>query len=157
MAKFLRQAAFPFSQDYMEQALSRNPEIAVLLVELFHRAQLIPPKPATRDAKAVGERIEAALRDVPSLDDDRIMRRFRNVIDNILRTNYWQDARPAALCDQAGFRQSSTNCPRPGPGARSSSIRRRWKACICASARWRAAASAGPTGARISAPKFWAW
>ena len=33
-------------------------------------------------------RIEAALRDVPSLDDDRIIRRFRNVIENILRTNY---------------------------------------------------------------------
>ena len=37
--------------------------------------------------------------------------------------------------------------------ARSSSIRRASRACICASARSRAAASAGPTGRRISAPR----
>ena len=36
VAKFLRQAAIPFSQDYMEQALTRNPDIAALLAELFH-------------------------------------------------------------------------------------------------------------------------
>ena len=36
VAKFLRQAATPFSQDYMEQALSRNPDIAVQLALLFH-------------------------------------------------------------------------------------------------------------------------
>ncbi len=41
VAKFLRQAAFPFSQDYMEQALARNPEIAGLLTGLFH-ARLDP-------------------------------------------------------------------------------------------------------------------
>ena len=41
--------------------------------------------------------IETALADVPSLDDDRIIRRFRNVIDNVLRTNFWQpDAKGAA-------------------------------------------------------------
>ncbi len=40
---------------------------------------------------------------------------------------------------------------------RSSSIRRGSRACICASARWRAAASAGRTGRRISAPKSSAW
>ena len=32
-----------------------------------------------------------------------------------------------------------------------------WRACICASARWRAAACAGPTGATTSAPRCWAW
>ena len=46
VAKFLRQAAFTFSQDYMEQALARNPEIAALLVELFHAR--LDPKAAFR-------------------------------------------------------------------------------------------------------------
>ena len=32
-----------------------------------------------------------------------------------------------------------------------------WKACICASAALRAAASVGATGAKISAPRYWAW
>ena len=52
---------------------------------------------------------------------------------------------------------SSTACRCRGRSTKSSSIRRASKACTCASARWRAAASAGPTGRRISAPKFWAW
>ncbi len=89
VAKFLRQAAFPFSQDYMEQALVRNPEIAALLTQLFH-ARLDPKNHSETEAKRLSDGIEAALADVPSLDDDRIIRRFRNVIANILRTNYYQ-------------------------------------------------------------------
>ena len=50
VAKFLRQAAFPFSQDYMEQALTRNPEIAGLLTALFH-AGLDPKSHSESDAK----------------------------------------------------------------------------------------------------------
>jgi glutamate dehydrogenase len=96
VAKFLRQAAIPFSQDYMEQALTRNPVLARMLVELFH-AQL-SPESASEDAVAdLKARIDAALHDVQSLDDDRIIRRIRNVIVNVLRTNFYQqgeDGRP---------------------------------------------------------------
>ena len=155
VAKFLRQAAIPFSQDYMEQALNRNPDIAVLLVELFV-ARNHPADSSEAAAAKIAERIEAALRDVPSLDDDRILRRFRNVIENILRTNFWQQ-RPRPPWRSNWTPRSWRNCPRPGPGAKSSSMPPPWKACICASARWRAAAFAGPTGARISAPRYWGW
>jgi len=88
-AKFLRQAAVPFSQAYMEQALSRNPDIARMLVALFH-AHLAPDHASEEAAKTFYTRIEAALHDVQSLDDDRILRRLRNVIDNVLRTNFYQ-------------------------------------------------------------------
>ena len=88
-AKFLRQAAIPFSQDYMELALSRNPDIAGLLAELFH-ARCAPETASEAQAKAIYTRIEAALEDVASLDDDRIIRRLRNVIANVLRTNFYQ-------------------------------------------------------------------
>ena len=50
----------------------------------------------------------------------------------------------------------STGCPSQSPTARSSSIRRASRACTCASGRSPAAASAGPTGRRISAPRCWA-
>ncbi|HTW34137.1 MAG TPA: NAD-glutamate dehydrogenase [Rhizomicrobium sp.] len=96
IAKFLRQAGIAFSQDYMEQALARNPDIAKLMVELFLARSA--PEIEDRDArvKALGERIDAALNDVPSLDDDRIIRRFRNVVEAMLRTNYHQaDAKGA--------------------------------------------------------------
>ncbi|HVZ91088.1 MAG TPA: NAD-glutamate dehydrogenase [Rhizomicrobium sp.] len=95
--KYLRQATIAFSQEYMEQALSRNPDIARLLVELFH-ALHDPGLGEGRDArvKAVEAKIEKALNDVPSLDDDRIIRRLRNVIASVLRTNYYQRGQDGA-------------------------------------------------------------
>src|SRR4029077_12994420 len=68
-AKYLRQAAIQFSQEYMEQALSRNPDIARLLVELFH-ASNNPADAEKREARIrlVQTKIEKALNDVPSLD-----------------------------------------------------------------------------------------
>ena len=92
IGKFLRQAAMTFSLAYMQQALVRNPDVAHLLVALFHARN--DPKGAAgeRDSHAgtIEKQIAAALRDVPSLDDDRIIRRFKNVIDAVLRTNFWQ-------------------------------------------------------------------
>jgi len=86
VAKYLRQATIQFSQDYMETALSRNPDIARLLVELFH-ALNDPGDAGRREGRArlAQTRIDKALGDVPSLDDDRIIRRLRNVIANVLR------------------------------------------------------------------------
>ena len=90
--KFLRQAAFTFSLAYMQQALVRNPDVAGLLVALFYARN--EPEGAVREKDnniaAIERQIETALRDVPSLDDDRIIRRFKNVIDAVLRTNFWQ-------------------------------------------------------------------
>ncbi len=114
VAKFLRQAAIPFSQDYMEQALNRNPDIAALLVELFF-ARNHPAQASDAAAQKANEKIEAALRDVPSLDDDRILRRFRNVIENILRTNYWQEdgGRPALAFKVDSQKLDELPAPRP--------------------------------------------
>ncbi|MBV9539944.1 MAG: NAD-glutamate dehydrogenase, partial [Alphaproteobacteria bacterium] len=91
VAKFLRQAGFAFSQDYVEQALFRNPDLAGLLVELFHaRNDPDAAKHLEHDAETIASRIDGALNDVQSLDDDRIIRRLRNVIVNVLRTNFYQ-------------------------------------------------------------------
>jgi glutamate dehydrogenase len=91
-AKFLRQAGFAFSQDYIEQALARNSNIAALLVALFRA--LHDPAGADRQgaADSLRARLDLALHDVPALDDDRIVRRLRNVVDCVLRTNFFQRA-----------------------------------------------------------------
>jgi glutamate dehydrogenase len=116
-AKFLRQAATPFSQDYMEQTLGRNPDIARLLVEMFHA--LLSPESANADeAKAIYARIEADLTNVQSLDDDRIIRRLRNVIANVLRTNFYQpDAggRPKAYLSMKLASGKLDELPAPHP------------------------------------------
>ena len=54
---------------------------------------------------------------------------------------------------QVRMRAGSTACRCRGRSTRSSSTRRASRACICASARSRAAACAGRTGRRISAPR----
>ena len=92
VAKYLRQAGIAFSQDYMEQTLARNPDIAGLVVELFHALHdpAQDDKARERAASAIRARIDAALADVPSLDDDRIIRRIRNVVDCTLRTSFYQ-------------------------------------------------------------------
>ena len=96
-SKYLRQARIPFSQYYMEETLKRNPEIARRLVELF-AARFDPSlkqsgkEGAKAQAKTLVSEIEAALEEVSNLDEDRIFRRFLNVILSTLRTNFYQRA-----------------------------------------------------------------
>jgi glutamate dehydrogenase len=94
IAKFLRQAGLALSQAYMENALAKNPAIAVFLVRLFrtlHDPELFADTDArSRAADAIREKIETALNDVPGADDDRIIRAMLSVINASLRTSFFQ-------------------------------------------------------------------
>jgi len=119
VAKFLRQAGFAFSQDYVEQALFRNPDLAELLVELFH-AQNDPKaeEHLEHGVTTIGQRIDAAMGDVQSLDDDRIIRRLRNVVSNVLRTNFYQrdsNGRPKSYVAIKLDSQALDDLPLPRP------------------------------------------
>src|SRR5919107_1264766 len=89
--KYLRQTGSTFSQDYMEDALVSNPHIATLIVDLFE-ARLDPSrqKDAEAESERLKEEIEAALEEVESLDEDRILRTFLDMTLATLRTNYYQ-------------------------------------------------------------------
>ncbi|HZY66106.1 MAG TPA: NAD-glutamate dehydrogenase, partial [Rubrobacteraceae bacterium] len=90
-AKYLRQTGTTFSQDYMEDALAGNAHITRLLAELFLvRFDPESQKKAEDETDRLKEEIEAALDEVASLDEDRILRRFLNAILATLRTNYFQ-------------------------------------------------------------------
>jgi len=93
-AKYLRQAAFTFSQDYMEETLRRYPRIARRLARLFVARFDPAASPEERDARCLEltAAIEADLERVANLDQDRILRRFLNLIQSSLRTNYFQPA-----------------------------------------------------------------
>jgi glutamate dehydrogenase len=98
IAKYLRQGGSTFSQVYMEDALTRHPELVRLLVELF-RVRFEPMRADDADARMPGlvEEIEGRLDAIASLDEDRILRSFLSVIQGMLRTNYFQtgeDGRP---------------------------------------------------------------
>ncbi len=89
--KYLRQTAIPFSQAYMEQTLVGNREITRLIINLF-QARFDPAREADRGAATeallgqVTERLEA----VASADEDRILKRFVNLVESTLRTNFYQ-------------------------------------------------------------------
>ncbi|HEX5278634.1 MAG TPA: NAD-glutamate dehydrogenase [Micropepsaceae bacterium] len=94
IAKYLRQAGITFSQSYMETALVNNPAIAVMLTSLFHTEHdpelFQDPDSRTAQAKRIRAGIEDALRNVPSADEDRIIRAMQSVIDAMLRSNFFQ-------------------------------------------------------------------
>jgi glutamate dehydrogenase len=86
--KYLRQAQIPFSQTYMEQTLARNPRIARALVDLF--LERFDPRRAGAGSAELRAGIDTLLEGVQNLDEDRILRRFLNLIEATLRTNYFQ-------------------------------------------------------------------
>ncbi len=92
LSKYLRQAGIRFSEDYMWTTLNNYPSVTAALVELFHLRFL--PDADDNDRTLGTARLEnelaTALDNVASLDDDRILRRFENAIDSILRTNFFQ-------------------------------------------------------------------
>ncbi len=90
-ARYMKQAAFTFSQSYMEQTLAAHPGLARQLVALF--AQRFDPaesRARVRNEDKLVAGIEQALNNVANLDEDRIIRQFLAMIRATLRTNFYQ-------------------------------------------------------------------
>jgi len=90
-ARYLRQTGAAFSLRYMEEILGRYPGVAKLLVELFHAR--FDPRLATGSEEGeakIRAQIDERLEQVRQLDEDRILRRFLNLVEATVRTNYYQ-------------------------------------------------------------------
>jgi glutamate dehydrogenase len=100
-ARYLRQAGSTFGQDYLENCLVSNAEIAALLVELFE-TRFDPDRFGEADgqseraqaAEALVAKIRAALDSVVSLDHDRILRAFLGLVLATMRTNFYVTSHP---------------------------------------------------------------
>ncbi|MBY5991585.1 NAD-glutamate dehydrogenase [Ferrimonas balearica] len=90
-AKYMRQIGVTFSQEYIAETLDHYPHIARLLVEMFNR-RFNPSSRANRELEKQLTQVEAYLDDVANLDDDRIIRRYVELIEATLRTNFYQAA-----------------------------------------------------------------
>jgi glutamate dehydrogenase len=116
VGKYLQQAGLPFSQAYIERALANNPNIARVLVRLFE-TRLDPAlnkKGQKRDNKeyvATKQALKSALEGVSSLDEDRILRAYRNVIKAMLRTNFWQRTKDGARKPVMSFKLNPARIP----------------------------------------------
>jgi glutamate dehydrogenase len=105
--KYLRQTGTTFSQAYMEHALAHNPDIARQLVQLFE-ARFDPRRQQVADTAVpqLRSEIKAALENVESLDEDRILGAFLTLIDAMLRTNYYQGEK-----EEVAFKLDPSLCP----------------------------------------------
>ncbi|ANP55424.1 glutamate dehydrogenase [Streptomyces griseochromogenes] len=118
-AKYLRQAGSTFSQDYMEDTLRNNVHTTRLLINLFE-ARMSPDRQRAglEIVDALLEELDAALDQVASLDEDRILRSFLTVIKATLRTNFFQDTaagRPHEYVSMKFDPQAIPDLPAPRP------------------------------------------
>ena len=118
-AKYLRQAGSTFSQDYMEDTLRNNVHTTRLLVSLFE-ARMSPDRQRAgyELVDALLEELDAALDQVASLDEDRILRSFLTVIKATLRTNFFQEASGGKPHDYVSMKfdpQAIPDLPAPRP------------------------------------------
>ena len=121
-AKHHLQAGFQYSLAYVEEALSNNPLITRDLVAAFH-ARFNPDGPADPEARVkevakVDGQVTAALEDVASLDEDRIIRRFLNLFAAVTRTNFYQRLKDGAHKPYISFKIDSgkiAELPEPKP------------------------------------------
>ena len=90
LAKYMRQIGTTFSQNYIESTFSKYPLLAKLVVKMFYTKFEPGTKDVEKKLEALHTRINTELDNVANLDDDRIIRRYVELIDAALRTNFFQ-------------------------------------------------------------------
>ncbi|MBF7731281.1 NAD-glutamate dehydrogenase [Pseudomonas sp. N040] len=93
-ARYLKQIRLGFDLSYIASALLNHAEIAGELVRLFKTRFYLARKLTSADLEAKQQKLEqailAALDNVAVLNEDRILRRYLDLIKATLRTNFYQ-------------------------------------------------------------------
>lgn len=84
-AKYLKQAGFSHGQNVIEQAFAANPQIAKTIAQIFENRFS-----STQNSQSLTP-IEQQLANVTSAVHDQILRRYVDLINATLRTNYFQN------------------------------------------------------------------
>ena len=89
--RYMRQLGLTFSQRYLASTLAQHPDAARHLVSLFH-VRFEPGFAGDRVAEEASlcAEIDTLLETVASLDEDRIIRHYRNLVCETVRTNFFQ-------------------------------------------------------------------
>ncbi len=95
--RYLRQTGVAYSLVTIVDALRRAPDATRALIDLFRAAHDPARAGAAPETSPRGDAFNRALASVGSIDDDRILRRLRAVVDAILRTNAFSPAADEAL------------------------------------------------------------
>lgn len=107
-ARYMKQIRFAFSQDFISDTLVRHAGLATALVDYFY-ALHDPDRDSYTEALR-GEILEA-LDAIPSLTEDRILRRYLDLIDATLRSNFFQLDADGEPKRQLSFKLRSASIP----------------------------------------------
>jgi len=117
ISRYLRQVKIPFSHEYMAEVVLRHASIASQIIALF-KARLSPDDQGHADEGGILDGIYAALNQVESLDEDRILRRFVNIVQSTVRTNAFQHSSAVSHDSVISFKLDSRRIdqlPEPRP------------------------------------------
>ncbi|WP_395343105.1 NAD-glutamate dehydrogenase [Ningiella sp. W23] len=89
-AKYMRQIGSSFSIDYIANTMASYPDIAKDIIALFNQVFCPDLKRSDKASKVIESDITKKLDGVSNLDDDRIIRRYLDLIKATLRTNFYQ-------------------------------------------------------------------
>ncbi|NQD37258.1 NAD-glutamate dehydrogenase [Permianibacter sp. IMCC34836] len=109
-AKYFWQIGFTFSQSSIEQTLAAYPQIARKIVEWFN-ARFEPGKANEKKAHALLDEIKAERAKVATLDQDRIVSRYLDVINATLRTNFFQPGKDGEAKAYISFKLKPAKIP----------------------------------------------
>lgn len=121
-ARYMKQSAFNISQSYIANTLANHLEITRNLVALFKsrfdpRLNQFTDKDKAR-IERLQDKIVASLDKVDNLNEDRIIRRYLDMINATLRTNFFQTNPDGSHKDYVSFKfspQHIPNIPEPRP------------------------------------------
>ncbi|WP_227675329.1 NAD-glutamate dehydrogenase domain-containing protein [Psychrobacter sp. H7-1] len=120
LMRYILQAKAPFSSQYIQQTLVKNGDIAVMIADLFDARMNPDYSEEVRVSKtqACQEQLKAALAKVDSLDEDRILHWYLDLINAMLRTNFYQRDSEGNRKDRLSFKFAASdipNLPKPKP------------------------------------------
>ena len=104
--RYLRQTGFAYGLGTAVEALKKAPDVARSIIAYF-RALHHPSRRDKGEADRINGEIEAGLKKVSAIDDDRMLRRYRAVVRATLRTNAFSPAAAEALA----FKIDSSGIP----------------------------------------------
>ncbi|VAW21675.1 NAD-specific glutamate dehydrogenase, large form [hydrothermal vent metagenome] len=119
LVRYMRQIGISYSQHYTWEALNSHGDIARHLIALFHTLHDPEYKgDRQKTGEEISKKILGALEQITSIDQDRIIRHLLNLVENSLRTNFFQrdknGARRPALAIKFNSRKIDS-LPEPHP------------------------------------------
>jgi len=117
-AKYYRQLVVSFTSEYMSKTLISNYKIATKLVQLFELRFDPSLKDKSDKAKELESKLYLSLDGVSSIDEDRILRQFINLILSTVRTNFYQTGEDGSYKKYISLKfnsKSVLNMPQPQP------------------------------------------